>query len=46
MSVVGHYGAHSSRMADKLLRENMIDYVGSDIHHNGHIDVFKRPCEN
>lgn len=43
MSVVGHYGAHSSRMADKLLRENMIDYVGSDIHHNGHINVFKRP---
>lgn len=43
MSVVGHYGVHSSRMADKLLRENMIDYVGSDIHHSGHINVFKRP---
>ena len=40
MSTVGHYGADSVRIADKLLREKVIDYVGSDIHHAGHLEVF------
>ena len=43
MSIVGHYGMDSTRMADKLLSERLIDYVGSDIHHKAHLDVFKRP---
>ena len=40
MSVVGHYGLDSIRIADKLLGEGLIDYVGSDIHHSGHLEVF------
>ena len=43
MSTVGHYGADSVRIADKLLGEKMIDYVGSDIHHKGHLEVFVKP---
>ena len=43
MSTVGHYGIDSVRIADKLLREKMIDYVGSDIHHKGHLEVFEKP---
>ena len=43
MSVVGHYGIDSVRIADKLLGEKMIDYVGSDIHHKGHLEVFVKP---
>ncbi len=40
MSVVGHYGFDSSRIVDKLLGDGLIDFVGSDIHHTGHLDVF------
>lgn len=43
MSVVGHYGLESTRIADKLLGEGFIDYVGSDIHHDGHLEVFVKP---
>ena len=43
MSVVGHYGLDSIRIADKLLGEGLIDYVGSDIHHSGHLEVFVKP---
>ena len=43
MSVVGHYGLESIRIADKLLGEGLIDYVGSDIHHDGHLEVFVKP---
>ena len=43
MSTVGHYGLDSARIADKLLGEKMIDYVGSDIHHKGHLEVFVKP---
>jgi hypothetical protein len=42
MSTVGHYGIDSVRIADKLLREKMIDYLGSDIHHKGHLEVFEK----
>ena len=43
MSTVGYYGIDSVRIADKLLGEKMIDYVGSDIHHKGHLEVFVKP---
>ena len=43
MSVVGHYGLESIRIADKLFGEGLIDYVGSDIHHAGHIEIFGKP---
>lgn len=41
LSSVGYYGKEVSQIADKLLAKDLIDYVGSDIHHKNHILSFK-----
>ena len=45
MSVVGHYGPESLKISEALLNANLIDYVGSDIHHKGHLDCFQRKVQ-
>ena len=42
MSVVGHYGENAKSLASRLLSDNLIDFVGSDIHHKGHLEVFNK----
>lgn len=41
LSVTGYYGDHVLKAADILLRENLFDFVGSDIHHSRHIESFE-----
>ena len=40
LSAVGYYGGGVFLTAKKLLENGMIDYVGSDVHHNKHIEAF------
>ncbi|MBC7640970.1 MAG: histidinol phosphatase [Flavobacterium sp.] len=40
LSTVGYYGPEALKIANKLLENNMIDFVGSDIHHENHINSF------
>lgn len=40
LSVVGYYGGGVFEVAKKLLRDGMIDFVGSDVHHEHHISAF------
>jgi tyrosine-protein phosphatase YwqE len=42
LSTVGYYGAAVSETAEKLLKHGLIDFVGSDVHHQKHIDAFSR----
>lgn len=42
LSCVDYYGIIISETADKLLKNGMIDFVGSDVHHQNHIDSFSR----
>lgn len=42
LSVVDYYGSTITKIADKLLTNNYIDFVGSDIHHQNHMDSFNR----
>lgn len=42
LSTVDYYGEHVTKIADKLLANNYINFVGSDIHHQNHIDAFER----
>jgi tyrosine-protein phosphatase YwqE len=42
LSSVGYYGSFVAKTADYLLQNNMIDFVGSDIHHQKHIDSFEK----
>ena len=40
LSSVGYYGPEVAKVADFLLKENMIDFVGSDVHHMRHAAAF------
>lgn len=40
LSTVGYYGESVTQMANTLLGKGLIDFVGSDIHHQKHIDGF------
>ena len=40
LSTIGYYGPEVTKTAEKLLQNGMIDYVGSDVHHQKHIDGF------
>ena len=41
LSVVGYYGKDVSKISDLLLSKEIIDFVGSDIHNQNHINAFK-----
>jgi protein-tyrosine phosphatase len=40
LSVTGYYGKHVAEIAEKLLNDGMIDYTGSDTHHERHTGAF------
>lgn len=40
LSTVGYYGGQVMKAADFLLKEGLIDFVGSDVHHTKHLDAF------
>ncbi len=40
LSSVGYYGGDITQIADYLLKEKMYDFVGSDVHHQRHIQAF------
>jgi tyrosine-protein phosphatase YwqE len=42
LSSVGYYGENVSKTADYLLKNNLIDFVGSDIHHDNHVASFDK----
>lgn len=41
LSTTGYYGERIAQIADSLLKENMYDFSGSDIHHEKHIKSFE-----
>ena len=42
LSAVGHYGPESLKITDDLLNAGLIDFVGSDVHHKGHLELFEK----
>lgn len=40
LSTTGYYGSGVTKMAEKLLNDNLYDFVGSDVHHDKHIKAF------
>lgn len=45
LSSVGYYGKSVTATAEKLLASNLIDFVGSDVHHQKHIDSFEKQIQ-
>jgi tyrosine-protein phosphatase YwqE len=41
LSTVGYYGNAVGKTADFLLKGNLIDFVGSDVHHLRHVNAFE-----
>lgn len=41
LSSTGYYGSGITEVADYLLKEKMYDFVGSDVHHQKHIQSFE-----
>ncbi len=41
LSVVDYYGMNVTKKAEKLLSNNFYNFVGSDIHHQKHLNAFK-----
>jgi len=41
LSVTGYYGKQVLQTAERLLKENLITYTGSDAHHERHVESFK-----
>jgi len=46
MSLSGHYSKPVQKMAEKLLKKQMVSFVGSDIHRPAHLDSFHRSFHN
>lgn len=45
LSTVGYYGIEANKSAELLLKKGLVDFVGSDIHHQNHIESFSRPLQ-
>jgi tyrosine-protein phosphatase YwqE len=43
LSVTGYYGKDVALVAGQLLKEGYIDFAGTDIHHQRHVDYFQQP---
>jgi len=41
LSTVGYYGKEVAKTTNYLLKENMYDFTGSDIHHKKHVAAFQ-----
>lgn len=42
LSLTEQYGKGVKNMAQKLLKENMYDFVGTDVHHQNHLKLLKK----
>jgi len=42
LSLTGHYGEPVKKWAEKLLKAGMIDYLGTDLHHKGHLELLQK----
>jgi protein-tyrosine phosphatase len=42
LSLTGHYGKNVKSVAEKLVEKDMIDFIGTDIHHVRHLEILKQ----
>jgi protein-tyrosine phosphatase len=42
LSLTKHYGKHVQKTAEKLLKEHMYDFAGTDAHHEKHLDIVRK----
>lgn len=42
LSATGYYGERVAKVADSLLKNGLIDFIGSDVHHNRHLEFMHK----
>ncbi len=42
LSLTPHYGKHIQAIAEKLIEKDMIDFIGTDLHHTHHLQALRR----
>lgn len=42
LSLSGYYGKHIKKVAEQLIKEGMIDLIGTDMHHQNHLNAAKQ----
>jgi protein-tyrosine phosphatase len=45
-SIMGYYGKPIKTIAHKLLKDKLVDLLGTDMHHTGHLDFLKTHLED
>ena len=46
MSLTGHYGKPVKDLAYKLLKADIVDFLGTDMHHPGHLEVLHKTTKD
>lgn len=46
MSLTGHYGKPVKELALKLLKADLVDLLGTDMHHPGHLEVLQKTSKD
>ena len=46
MSLTGHYGKPVKDLAIKLLKADLVDLLGTDMHHPGHLEVLQKATKD
>ena len=41
LSLIGHYSPETQKIAERLIDENLISFLGSDCHHEGHLNLME-----
>jgi tyrosine-protein phosphatase YwqE len=41
LSLLGYYGEPAKNIAQDLLKKNLISFVGTDMHHDNHLNALK-----
>jgi protein-tyrosine phosphatase len=42
LSLLGYYGEGSKKIAEMLLKNNVVSFVGTDMHHDNHMNALKK----
>jgi len=46
LSITGYYGKAVKEAALKLLKQGMIDFIGTDMHHTHHAELLQKMCQD
>ncbi len=41
LSLIGHYSPETQKIAEKLIKENLISFIGSDCHNSHHLELIE-----